>query len=140
MTGVEIGRNRRQAPAVTALLTGGHTATYAYNASGQRTRKMVVNASVVEERIYLGSYEVWRKRSSGTLAVERQAVYGGVSIDPVGRCDRFGAGESFEERAIVSEANETTTVALAADDAKTSFWRTRGAPSRFLRWPEVITP
>ena len=72
MTGVEIGRNRRQAPAVTALLTGGHTATHAYNASGQRVRKMVVNASVVEERIYLGSYEVWRKRSSGTLAVERQ--------------------------------------------------------------------
>ena len=31
--------------------------------------------SIQEERIYLGSYKVWRKKSSGTLAVERQPLH-----------------------------------------------------------------
>ena len=48
---------------------------YAYDASGQRVRKVVVKGSVQEERIYLGSYEVWRKKRSGTLAVERQTLH-----------------------------------------------------------------
>lgn len=57
-----------------ALLTRGHTATCAYDASGQRVRKVVTKGSIQEERIYRGSDEVWRKRSTGLLAQERQSL------------------------------------------------------------------
>ena len=53
----------------------GTIAHYAYDASGQRVRRVVDKGSVVEERIYLGSYEVWRKRSTGTQPQLRQTPH-----------------------------------------------------------------
>lgn len=55
--------------------TSGTVAHYAYDASGQRVRKVVDRGNVVEERIYVGSYEVWRRRSSGDLQQERQTLH-----------------------------------------------------------------
>ncbi len=42
---------------------------------GQRVRKVVEKAGFTEERIYLGSYERYRKIVSGSIEVERHTVH-----------------------------------------------------------------
>ena len=57
-------------------LGGGGTAYYVYDAAGQRLRKVIErNGATVEERIYLGAYEVYRKRQGGALQLERQTLH-----------------------------------------------------------------
>ena len=62
-------------------LGGGGYAVYVYDASGQRVRKVVVknNGNLIEERIYLGAFEVYRKHSgangSPTLQRERETLH-----------------------------------------------------------------
>jgi RHS repeat-associated protein len=57
-------------------LQGGGTAYYVYDAAGQRVRKVIErNGATVEERIYLGGYEVYRKRQGGVLQLERQTLH-----------------------------------------------------------------
>lgn len=50
---------------------------FAYDGSGQRVRKVYEHGGLVEERIYLGGYEIYRKRSGGGGAVqlERQTLH-----------------------------------------------------------------
>ena len=55
---------------------GGGTAYYVYDGGGQRVRKVwQKSASLVEERISLGGYEVFRRRSAGQLKLERQTLH-----------------------------------------------------------------
>lgn len=57
-------------------LGGGGTAYYTYDAVGQRLRKVWQRpGGLVEERIYLGGYEVHRRRLNGTLTFERTTVH-----------------------------------------------------------------
>ena len=57
-------------------LQGGGTAYYVYDAAGQRVRKVIErNGATKEERIYLGGYEVYRKRQGGELQLERQTLH-----------------------------------------------------------------
>ncbi|MEQ1506290.1 MAG: RHS repeat-associated core domain-containing protein [Myxococcota bacterium] len=53
----------------------GSVAWYAYDAGGQRVRKRVDKGGVQEERIYVGGYEVWRKRTASGLQEERQTLH-----------------------------------------------------------------
>jgi RHS repeat-associated protein len=48
-----------------------------YDAVGQRVRKVWVHNGLVEERIYLGGYEVYQKRSAsdGSVAVVRKTLH-----------------------------------------------------------------
>ena len=57
-------------------LGGGGMAYYVYDASGQRVRKVVEKngGNLVEERIYLGGFEVFRRRLNGGLTVERETL------------------------------------------------------------------
>jgi len=58
-------------------LGGGGTAYYTYDAAGQRVRKVWEHSGLIEERIYLGGWEVYRKRDSlGNLLVERETLHG----------------------------------------------------------------
>jgi uncharacterized protein RhaS with RHS repeats len=58
-------------------LGGGGTAYYTYDAAGQRVRKVWEHSGLVEERIYLGGWEVYRKRDSlGNLLLERETLHG----------------------------------------------------------------
>ncbi|MBK7759687.1 MAG: toxin [Deltaproteobacteria bacterium] len=58
------------------LDNAGNVSWYAYDAAGERVWKVWDKGSVVEERIYLGGYEVWRKRNgSGVLQEERQTLH-----------------------------------------------------------------
>jgi len=57
-------------------LGGGGTAYYVYDAVGQRVRKVVERlGGDVEDRIYVGGYEVFRRTVAGTQAVERQSLH-----------------------------------------------------------------
>jgi RHS repeat-associated protein len=59
-----------------ANLGGGGTAYYMYDAGGERVLKRIHRVgTLVEERIYLGGYEVYRKRDSTGLLLERQTLH-----------------------------------------------------------------
>ena len=54
----------------------GNVSWYAYDAGGQRVRKLWDKGGVVEERIYVGPYEVWRQQNSGgAKKEERQTLH-----------------------------------------------------------------
>jgi RHS repeat-associated protein len=59
-------------------LGGGGEAYYVYNAGGQRIRKVVEKngGTLIEERIYLGGFEVFRQRNgAGTVMLERETLH-----------------------------------------------------------------
>ncbi len=55
---------------------GGHV-YYTYDAAGDRVRKVYDHSGLVEERIYLGGYEIYRKRHKGkeSAAFERETLH-----------------------------------------------------------------
>ncbi|MEO5726951.1 MAG: RHS repeat-associated core domain-containing protein [Byssovorax sp.] len=58
-------------------LGGGGTAYSTYDAAGQRVRKVWEHSGLVEERIYLGGWELYRKRDSlRNLLLERETLHG----------------------------------------------------------------
>jgi RHS repeat-associated protein len=58
-------------------LGGGGTAYYTYDAAGQRVRKVwEKSANLVEERLYLGGFEIYRQRdNAGTVMRERETLH-----------------------------------------------------------------
>ena len=59
-------------------LTGGGEGFYVYDAGGQRVRKVVEknNGALIEERIYLGGFEIFRRRNgAGTITLERETLH-----------------------------------------------------------------
>lgn len=57
-------------------LGGGGTAYYVYDATGKRVRAVVERSDVTsEERIYLGHFEIYRKRTGGGVKLERQTLH-----------------------------------------------------------------
>jgi RHS repeat-associated protein len=63
-----------------ADLGGGGSAYYVYDASGQRMRKVWEKApGLIEERIYLGGFEIYRKHNgpigANTATLERETLY-----------------------------------------------------------------
>ncbi|XXT35724.1 toxin TcdB middle/C-terminal domain-containing protein [Sorangium sp. So ce448] len=56
-------------------LDGGGVVYYTYDAFGQRVRKVWEHNGLVEERIYIGGYEVYRKRNATGLVLERQTLH-----------------------------------------------------------------
>ncbi len=60
-----------------ADLGGGGTAWYVYDGSGQRIRKVwEKSAALIEERIYLGGFEIFRRRDgAGNVALERETLH-----------------------------------------------------------------
>jgi RHS repeat-associated protein len=58
-----------------ADLGGGGNAYYVYDTNGERVRKVIEKGTVVEERMYLGSWEMYRKHISGNLNFERETLH-----------------------------------------------------------------
>jgi RHS repeat-associated protein len=57
-------------------LGGGGSAYYVYGASGQRARKVIERqGGFIEERIYLGGFEIYRKTVNGTVTLERETLH-----------------------------------------------------------------
>lgn len=59
----------------TVNLGGGGIAYYVYDASGQRVRKVIENNGQVKERIYIGSYEVYREKQNNVISLERETLH-----------------------------------------------------------------
>ena len=55
-------------------LSGGGTAYYVYDSSGQRVRKVVVNSGFEKDRKYLDEYELYREIQNGSKQKERSTV------------------------------------------------------------------
>ncbi|WP_295672218.1 SpvB/TcaC N-terminal domain-containing protein [uncultured Mucilaginibacter sp.] len=59
-----------------ANLGGGGNAWYVYDSAGSRTRKVIERTDgTVDERIYLGSCEIYRERSGINITLERQTLH-----------------------------------------------------------------
>ena len=57
-------------------ITRGTTeAYYSYDGNGIRTRKVVEKNGIVETRLYLGGFEIWRKTVNGVLDTERETLH-----------------------------------------------------------------
>jgi RHS repeat-associated protein len=54
---------------------GGGDVYFTYSSTGQRARKVWVHSGLVEERIYLGGFELYRRRSGSTLSLERETLH-----------------------------------------------------------------
>ena len=51
----------------------GQDTYFTYDAAGQRVRKVYHHDGLIEERIYLGPFEIYRKRINGNLDLERES-------------------------------------------------------------------
>ena len=57
-------------------LSGGGKAYYVYDSAGQRVRKVwEKSAKLIEERIYLGGYEVFRRHKGSGVKLERETLH-----------------------------------------------------------------
>ena len=57
-------------------LGGGGTAYYVYNARGQRIRKVHIHiGNLIEERIYIGDNEIYRKYNTDGIKLERETLH-----------------------------------------------------------------
>ncbi len=101
-----------------ANLGGGGNAYYQYDAGGQRVHKVIVNGSLKEERIYLGSYEVYRKYTGATLDLERITVH---IADDTGRIAMYEKRTSGTDGSAATlqryiYSNHLSTASLELDD------------------------
>ena len=48
---------------------------YTYDSTGQRVRKVTEKGGFTEERLYLGGFEIYRKRQGTTLTLERETLH-----------------------------------------------------------------
>ena len=56
-------------------LGGGGAAHYQYDLAGERIRKVVRKGTVDEERIYLGGFEIFRRRRGNGIEFERETLH-----------------------------------------------------------------
>ncbi|MDC0742549.1 RHS repeat domain-containing protein [Polyangium mundeleinium] len=54
---------------------GGGTVYFTYDAGGQRVRKVWEHSGIVEERIYLGGFELYRRHELGDVVMERETLH-----------------------------------------------------------------
>jgi len=68
-------RDRLRHTAVSASGSVSQESWYVYDAAGQRIRKVVAKGNITEERFYFGSIEIFQRRRSGTLDLERETLH-----------------------------------------------------------------
>lgn len=71
-------------------------AYYVYDAGGERVRKIIEKPNgIVEERIYLGGYEVYRKTNNGTLEIERESLFVEDGTKKIAQIDDDGTTQTI---------------------------------------------
>jgi RHS repeat-associated protein len=60
---------------LSASATAPQEAWYGYSASGKRMRKVVTKGSFIEERLYIGPFERFRRYHSATVVLERKTFH-----------------------------------------------------------------
>ena len=77
------------------LDASGNKAYYVYDASGNRVRKVVEKGNIIEERFYVGDYEVYRKATNGTLDLERDTIHISDDQKRIAMIDNDGTTETI---------------------------------------------
>ena len=79
-------------------MRGEGTAYYIYDATGKRIRKVLEKSpGLVEERIYLGSFEVFRKRNGfGDITLERETLNVMVDKECIALVDTCTRGQEVD--------------------------------------------
>ncbi|XXT18782.1 SpvB/TcaC N-terminal domain-containing protein [Sorangium sp. So ce429] len=106
-------------------LGGGGKVYFVYDAAGERVRKVWEHSGIVEERIYLGGYEVYRRREGAAqeLVLERQTLHvmdGGRRIALVETTAADAeAGGAFQQSTVIrfQAGNHLGSSVLELDDA-----------------------
>jgi RHS repeat-associated protein len=98
-------------------LLGGGFAYYQYDAGKQRTRKYLLknNGNIIEERIYLGGLELYRRQENGVLTEEIETLHlfdGKQRLLIVDQIDDVAQGQSTLYRYTLSNHLESSTVEL----------------------------
>jgi RHS repeat-associated protein len=57
------------------IVRGTAEAHYSYDADGTRIRKTEMRGGITEERLYLGGFEIFRRRTGTTLNLERETIH-----------------------------------------------------------------
>lgn len=107
-------------------LGGGGAAFYLYDAAGERVRKVwEKSASLVDERIYLGGWEVFRRRhgpiGTGAVTLERETVHvtddnGHIALVEVRTKDTAGTDPAPRRLVRHQLANHLGSAVLELDD------------------------
>ncbi|WP_293756489.1 hypothetical protein, partial [Vallitalea sp.] len=72
----------------------GDTAYYVYDTEGNRARKVIERGNIIEERFYLGDYEIYRTFTNETLNLERSTVHIMDDRDRIAMIDRETGGDT----------------------------------------------
>jgi RHS repeat-associated protein len=56
-------------------LGGGGTVYFTYDVAGQRVRKVWEHSGIIEERIYLGAFEIYRRTENSSVVLERETLH-----------------------------------------------------------------
>ena len=105
-----------------ASLGGGGEVWYVYDASGERVRKVIENNNIIEERFYLGGYEVYTKTNNGTVEEQRETlhVYDGTKRIAIIETEPETKGDPKAEEDTTGEPPEggtgTTTIRYQYDN------------------------
>lgn len=76
-------------------LGGGGKAYYVYNSGGHRTRKVVKRLDgLIQERFYVGSFEVYRERRNGVVELERETIFIGDDKKKIAQIDTLAIKDS----------------------------------------------
>ncbi|WP_271589181.1 SpvB/TcaC N-terminal domain-containing protein [Bradyrhizobium sp. CCBAU 53415] len=107
-------------------LGGGGTALYAYDAAGQRIRKVWEKApGLTEERLYIGGFEIFRKHrgaiGAGTVVLERETLHvmddvGCLALVETRTLDTKGCDRSPQQLIRYQFGNHLGSASLELDD------------------------
>lgn len=93
---------------------------YVYDAGGQRVRKVVIKASVTEERLYFGNVEIFRRTHNGTLELERETLHINDDTGRIAMVDTptlLPGGSHETQLTRYQYSNHLGTACLELDDA-----------------------
>jgi RHS repeat-associated protein len=101
----------------TANLGGGGNAYYQYS-GGERGRKTIVNGTITEERIYFGTYEIYRKFNGSSLTLERTTMHVNDDTGRIAMLEKRTSGTDGSLATLVRYiySNHLSTASLELDD------------------------
>jgi RHS repeat-associated protein len=103
-----------------APLGGGGNAWYLYDCKGQRVRKVIEKAgNLVQERIYLGPFEIYRESQNGTITLERETLHVMDDQQRIAMVDTRTKGDDGTVAQLIryQYGNHLGTACLELDDA-----------------------
>jgi RHS repeat-associated protein len=127
------------------LNSGGDTVRFHYDPTRERVRKVWTKGAIVEERIYLGGWELWRKHNGSGVTDERETLHvldgesriamvetltvsGGSTVGSPSSVSRFQLGNHLGSACLELDADgELLTYEEFFPYGSTSWWAERSA-------------